>query len=94
MERDFKYAEDEADFKKTLLDVIEGKTNPNFATDSVEINFRKIEGGKICIVDVDRVSKPVYLDDEKLWVRRGSSKKPLVKEDRDGYIVNRFQNLG
>jgi hypothetical protein len=69
-----------------------------FATIGININFKTIEEAEICVINVFKGSKPLYLEliddngkkSEKFYVRSGNTSQELGLSEISEYIKSRF----
>jgi hypothetical protein len=74
-------------FEEQLNQVIRDKIGDKFGSIYTKMNFEQINEETVCVVSVDPSSDPVYFgEDEKFYVRQGSSSIPLNIGEATDYI--------
>ena len=69
-----------------------------FSTNNLSINFPSIEDKEICVVEIGKWNKPLFLNvtdkngvrSEKFYVRNGNSSPELPPSEIHDYISSRF----
>jgi hypothetical protein len=82
---------DRDSFEGELEGMISGKIGPELTSLLVDIEFREIRGNDICVVSVSKSPEPVFFgDDDKFFVRSGSSKREFTPKEYENYKKERF----
>jgi hypothetical protein len=80
-------------FENFLVTTLSQAIDPVAAT-RCRIRFEQRDGKQVCLVDVERSSRPVYADTDKgkrlFYVRAGNTTRILETKDAVNYIADRF----
>ncbi len=52
----------------------------------ININFTSKEGNDVCIVDVEKGTKPIYFDEQEFFIRSSASSQPFKGADMNDHI--------
>lgn len=85
------------EFELHLRNLINSNFGKVFATNNIKIKFEEIDEKDICVIDIKKSTKPLYVEisennqrSKKFYVRSGNTSQELSIEDVSDYISNRF----
>lgn len=93
IERDLQLMKNSRDkFGLTLTQIVTTKLGEAFAATYVRHDFDQVEDKTLAVVSVEASPDPVFYEGERLYVRAGSSSRPLSGSEIPEYINNNFQS--
>jgi predicted HTH transcriptional regulator len=87
------YKADDDGYQQVLSNAICRILGNNAGT-LVDINFRKEDGKKYCVVKIRKSSCPVWFSEEKLFVRINSTTRQIKGNDATNFIQDRGRRHG
>ena len=85
------------EFELHLRNLINDNFGKVFATNNIKINFELINEKDVCVIDIKKATKPLYVEisennqkSKKFYVRSGNTSQELSIEDVSDYISGRF----
>ncbi|HAJ32107.1 MAG TPA: hypothetical protein DCK79_01850 [Candidatus Atribacteria bacterium] len=85
-------------FEVHIRNLINHAFGENFGVLGISIKFDKVNDSEICIIDILRWNKPLYLEttdksgqkSKKFYIRSGNTSQELGLDEISDYITNRF----
>lgn len=91
LERDYSSIGGHRDeFELQLVDVIRSRIDQTFASQYIEIEFHEVEEKDVCAIHVEPNPNPMTVNDDKFYIRQGSSSKALTKDQAFDYLSDRW----
>jgi len=89
---------DKDKFEVHLRNLINHAFGENFGASGISIKFDKINDSEICIIDILKWNKPLYLEitdksgqqSKKFYIRSGNTSQELELDEISDYTTNRF----
>ncbi len=85
------------EFELHLRNLINSSFGKVFATNNLKIDFESINNKDVCVIDIKKSSKPLYVEvsenntkSKKFYVRSGNTSQELEINDVSDYIEGRF----
>lgn len=87
------------EFELHLTNLIEKGFGATFAANNVKVTFPEISDQEICLIEIKKGNKPVYLEvadkngikSEKFYVRSGNSSREIPLSEISTYVSQRFE---
>lgn len=99
LDHDYTYLRGDKDkFEVHLRNIINHAFGENFCASGLSIKFNKINDSEICIIDILKWKKPLYLESKdkngqrskKFYIRSGNTSQELGLDEISDYITSRF----
>jgi len=99
LDHDYAYLGGDKDkFEVHLRNIINNSFGEKFGASGLSIKFDKINDSEICIIDILKWKKPLYLESKdkngqkskKIYIRSGNTSQKLGLDEISDYVTNRF----